>query len=74
MTACGALRVATYNVHACVGRDGRHDPDRGREERRLGRDRRPGAKAWNVGSVAVAPEAGDGWRQKGNRMSITCWP
>ena len=28
MTACGALRVATYNVHACVGRDGRHDPDR----------------------------------------------
>ncbi len=22
------LRVATYNVHACVGRDGRHDPDR----------------------------------------------
>ena len=23
-----ALRVATYNVHACVGSDGRHDPDR----------------------------------------------
>lgn len=22
------IRVATYNVHACVGRDGRHDPDR----------------------------------------------
>jgi endonuclease/exonuclease/phosphatase family metal-dependent hydrolase len=22
------LRVATYNVHACVGPDGRHDPDR----------------------------------------------
>jgi len=22
------LRVASYNVHACVGRDGRHDPDR----------------------------------------------
>jgi endonuclease/exonuclease/phosphatase family metal-dependent hydrolase len=22
------LRVATYNVHACVGSDGRHDPDR----------------------------------------------
>lgn len=22
------LRVATYNVHACVGTDGRHDPDR----------------------------------------------
>jgi endonuclease/exonuclease/phosphatase family metal-dependent hydrolase len=22
------LRIATYNVHACVGRDGRHDPDR----------------------------------------------
>ncbi len=22
------LRVATYNVHACVGRDRRHDPDR----------------------------------------------
>ena len=22
------LRVATYNVHACVGRDGRYDPDR----------------------------------------------
>lgn len=22
------LRVATYNVHACIGRDGRHDPDR----------------------------------------------
>jgi endonuclease/exonuclease/phosphatase family metal-dependent hydrolase len=24
----GRLRVATYNVHACVGTDGRHDPDR----------------------------------------------
>lgn len=23
-----ALRVATYNIHACVGADGRHDPDR----------------------------------------------
>lgn len=23
-----ALRVATYNVHACVGTDRRHDPDR----------------------------------------------
>jgi endonuclease/exonuclease/phosphatase family metal-dependent hydrolase len=23
-----AFRVATYNVHACVGTDGRHDPDR----------------------------------------------
>jgi endonuclease/exonuclease/phosphatase family metal-dependent hydrolase len=23
-----ALRVATYNIHACVGTDGRHDPDR----------------------------------------------
>jgi endonuclease/exonuclease/phosphatase family metal-dependent hydrolase len=22
------IRVATYNVHGCVGRDGRHDPDR----------------------------------------------
>ena len=22
------LRVATYNVHSCVGTDGRHDPDR----------------------------------------------
>ena len=26
--ATGALRIATYNVHACVGTDGRHDPDR----------------------------------------------
>jgi endonuclease/exonuclease/phosphatase family metal-dependent hydrolase len=26
--APGTLRVATYNVHACVGTDGRHDPDR----------------------------------------------
>ncbi len=26
--APSALRVATYNVHACVGTDGRHDPDR----------------------------------------------
>lgn len=23
-----SLRVATYNVHACIGTDGRHDPDR----------------------------------------------
>ena len=23
-----ALRVATYNVHRCIGRDGRFDPDR----------------------------------------------
>ena len=23
-----SVRVATYNVHECVGRDGRHDPDR----------------------------------------------
>jgi endonuclease/exonuclease/phosphatase family metal-dependent hydrolase len=22
------VRVATYNVHGCIGRDGRHDPDR----------------------------------------------
>ena len=22
------IRIATYNVHACIGRDGRHDPDR----------------------------------------------
>jgi endonuclease/exonuclease/phosphatase family metal-dependent hydrolase len=22
------IRVATYNVHACIGSDGRHDPDR----------------------------------------------
>jgi endonuclease/exonuclease/phosphatase family metal-dependent hydrolase len=28
MTARAILRVATYNVHGCVGRDGRHDPDR----------------------------------------------
>ena len=28
MAARASLRVATYNVHACVGRDGRHDPDR----------------------------------------------
>jgi endonuclease/exonuclease/phosphatase family metal-dependent hydrolase len=28
MAAGASLRVATYNVHACVGRDGRHDPDR----------------------------------------------
>jgi endonuclease/exonuclease/phosphatase family metal-dependent hydrolase len=26
--AAGELRVATYNVHACVGTDGRYDPDR----------------------------------------------
>ena len=24
----GTFRVATYNVHACVGTDGRHDPER----------------------------------------------
>jgi endonuclease/exonuclease/phosphatase family metal-dependent hydrolase len=23
-----AIRVATYNVHGCIGRDGRHDPER----------------------------------------------
>jgi endonuclease/exonuclease/phosphatase family metal-dependent hydrolase len=28
VTSIGPLRIATYNVHACVGRDGRHDPDR----------------------------------------------
>jgi endonuclease/exonuclease/phosphatase family metal-dependent hydrolase len=28
MTVPTPLRIATYNVHACVGRDGRHDPDR----------------------------------------------
>ena len=29
MSASGrSIRVATYNVHACVGTDGRHDPDR----------------------------------------------
>ena len=28
MTSPTPLRVATYNVHACVGRDRRHDPDR----------------------------------------------
>jgi endonuclease/exonuclease/phosphatase family metal-dependent hydrolase len=28
MAAPTPLRVATYNVHACVGRDGRHDPER----------------------------------------------
>ena len=22
------MRVATYNVHSCIGTDGRHDPDR----------------------------------------------
>ena len=22
------IRIATYNVHACVGTDGRHDPSR----------------------------------------------
>lgn len=27
-TSRRTLRVATYNVHACVGTDGRHDPDR----------------------------------------------
>ena len=28
MSAPAPLRVATYNVHACIGRDGRHDPER----------------------------------------------
>jgi len=28
MGARSILRVATYNVHGCVGGDGRHDPDR----------------------------------------------
>ena len=28
MSARAWLRIATYNVHACVGRDGRHDPER----------------------------------------------
>jgi endonuclease/exonuclease/phosphatase family metal-dependent hydrolase len=28
MRSAVPLRVATYNVHACIGRDGRHDPDR----------------------------------------------
>jgi endonuclease/exonuclease/phosphatase family metal-dependent hydrolase len=28
MAAPTRLRIGTYNVHACVGRDGRHDPDR----------------------------------------------
>jgi endonuclease/exonuclease/phosphatase family metal-dependent hydrolase len=28
METTPAFRVATYNVHACVGRDGRHDPER----------------------------------------------
>ena len=28
MTSRSMLRVATYNVHGCVGRDGRHDPAR----------------------------------------------
>jgi endonuclease/exonuclease/phosphatase family metal-dependent hydrolase len=28
VTPTPPLRIATYNVHACVGRDGRHDPDR----------------------------------------------
>jgi endonuclease/exonuclease/phosphatase family metal-dependent hydrolase len=27
-SAPDTLRVATYNVHACVGTDGRHDPER----------------------------------------------
>lgn len=27
-TAAAALRVATYNVHGCIGTDGRHDPER----------------------------------------------
>ena len=28
LTARAPIRVATYNVHACVGKDGRHDPER----------------------------------------------
>ena len=28
MTAARSLRFATYNVHSCIGVDGRHDPDR----------------------------------------------
>jgi endonuclease/exonuclease/phosphatase family metal-dependent hydrolase len=28
VTSRPPLRIATYNVHACIGRDGRHDPDR----------------------------------------------
>jgi endonuclease/exonuclease/phosphatase family metal-dependent hydrolase len=28
MASDAPLRVATYNVHACFGRDGRHDPNR----------------------------------------------
>jgi len=28
MPPLSSIRVATYNVHACVGTDGRHDPDR----------------------------------------------
>lgn len=28
MASSSPLRIATYNVHACVGRDGRHDPER----------------------------------------------
>ena len=28
MPPAEAFRVATYNVHACIGRDGRHDPNR----------------------------------------------
>jgi endonuclease/exonuclease/phosphatase family metal-dependent hydrolase len=28
VTSAAPLRIATYNVHACVGRDGRHNPDR----------------------------------------------
>ena len=27
-TAAAALRIATYNVHGCIGTDGRHDPER----------------------------------------------
>jgi len=26
--ASECLKIASYNVHACVGTDGRHDPDR----------------------------------------------
>ena len=26
--ARGRIRVATYNVHGCIGTDGRHDPGR----------------------------------------------
>lgn len=28
MSESGVLRIASYNVHRCIGTDGRHDPDR----------------------------------------------